>query len=71
MKISRRTLIVALAAAVGFGISTHTASAEPKLSDQKVGKMMGGLTKLKDGKFAPHTLQKAPEYYLLYFSASW
>jgi hypothetical protein len=45
-----------------------------EIADQKIGGKLassGTLKKLQDGKFADYELTTAPEYYLLYFSASW
>lgn len=43
------------------------------LAEQKIGaKLQGGvLSKLEDGKFVDYELTSAPEYYLVYFTASW
>ena len=50
------------------------AEAEDALNEQKIGKGLakeGVLSKLAGEKFAGHKLEKAPEYYIVYFSASW
>lgn len=48
-------------------------SIEETLEGQKVGKVLTKrvLSKLDGEKFKSATLEKAPKYYLLYFSASW
>ncbi len=41
-------------------------------STSKVAKVLKGkLVKVKDGKVADHELTGKPEYYVLYYSASW
>ena len=47
---------------------------EAALKEQKIGKPLakkGILSRLEDEKFANFQLEKAPQYYLVYFSASW
>ena len=47
---------------------------EASLKEQKIGKHLakkGILSKLEGETFANFQLEKAPEYYLVYFSASW
>ena len=44
------------------------------LAEQKIGKGLakeGVLSKLAGKTFADYQLEKAPEYYIVYFSASW
>lgn len=43
------------------------------LEEQKIGKKLTDevLSRLKDDKFESVSMEKAPEYYLLYYSASW
>lgn len=48
--------------------------AKPKdLADQKIGSQLTSrvLSRLKGKRFARAEITKAPEYYILYFSASW
>ncbi len=50
------------------------AKVEASLKEQKIGKHLakkGILSKLEGETFANFQLEKAPEYYLVYFSASW
>jgi len=50
------------------------ADVEASLKGQKIGKPLakkGILSKLEGEKFANFQLEKAPQYYLVYFSASW
>jgi predicted N-acetyltransferase YhbS len=50
------------------------AKVEASLKEQKIGKHLakkGILSKLEGETFANFQLGKAPEYYLVYFSASW
>ena len=47
---------------------------EAALKEQKIGKPLakkGILSRLECEKFANFQLEKAPQYYLVYFSASW
>ena len=47
---------------------------EEALKEQKIGKSLakeGVLSKLAGKTFAGYQLEKAPEYYIVYFSASW
>ena len=47
---------------------------EATLKEQKIGKPLakkGILSRLEGEKFANFQLEKAPQYYLVYFSASW
>jgi len=47
---------------------------EAALKEQKIGKPLakkGILSRLEGEKFANFQLEKAPQYYLVYFSASW
>ena len=44
------------------------------LQNQKIGKRLtkaGILSKIEGEVFANHQLTRAPEYYIVYFSASW
>ncbi len=52
----------------------EAASASAKqFAAQKIGAKLreGVLSKLDDGKFADYTMTTAPEYYVVYYSASW
>ncbi|WP_156817127.1 hypothetical protein [Rubritalea marina] len=50
-----------------------SASVKEQLAEQTIGKNLkpGILEKLDGNRFVRAELDKAPEYYLLYFSASW
>ncbi len=55
-------------------ILADPAEAEGALKKQKIGKGLakeGVLSKLAGKTFAGYQLEKAPEYYIVYFSASW
>lgn len=54
-------------------VLANAPSVDEQLEQQEVGKNLGsGVLERLDGKrFAKAELEKAPEYYLLYFSASW
>lgn len=58
---------IILAASAGEG-------ADNTLQDQKIGKNLakeGILSKIEGESFAGHKLTKTPDYYIVYFSASW
>ena len=51
---------------------TAAGAVADEIADQKVGgKLTDTLKKLEDGQFVDFTFTEAPEYYLLYFTASW
>ena len=55
-------------------IPADSAAVENALKEQKIGKGLakeGVLSKLAGKTFAGYQLEKAPEYYIVYFSASW
>ena len=55
-------------------ILAATAGVDKALKEQKIGKGLakeGVLSKLAGKRFAGYQLEKAPEYYIVYFSASW
>lgn len=53
--------------------AANSLSIEDQLEEQKVGKNLNSkvLSRLEGKKFAKAELEKVPEYYLLYFTASW
>lgn len=51
---------------------TKQTPAQGSLSDQKIGqKLIGNTVRLVKSTFVRQDTQKVPDYYLLYFSASW
>ena len=63
---------ILLSAALVGALAGAAFAEKPKSDPGKVAaKLKGTLVTLKDGKLASADLKKAPEYYVVYHSASW
>jgi hypothetical protein len=60
------------AGASGAPVAAPTEDVLAQLKGQKIGgQLLGNTVMLSDGEFVAADLAKAPDYYLVYYSASW